>query len=76
MVSSSSLRNLPVDRISAATCDPSRNGLKKDREARTPIDFVAPDERYLFIDAICINQDDQLERSVQVNLMDMVYTKA
>jgi len=32
--------------------------------------------RYLWIHAICINQDDDLERNLQVALMDRVYSEA
>ena len=32
--------------------------------------------RYLWIDAICINQSDNNERNLQVSLMDKVYTEA
>ena len=31
---------------------------------------------WIFIDALCINQDDSLERSGQVNLMGAVYSNA
>lgn len=36
-----------------------------------PIDW--PDHRVLWIDALCINQDDPLERSQQVQLMGEIY---
>ncbi|PYI09618.1 HET-domain-containing protein [Aspergillus sclerotiicarbonarius CBS 121057] len=31
---------------------------------------------YLWVDALCINQDDLIERKEQVNLMSRIYTKA
>lgn len=36
----------------------------------------SPAPHYLWIDAICINQKDSLEKSSQVALMDVIYSKA
>jgi hypothetical protein len=38
--------------------------------------MVGDDEKILWVDAVCINQDDVLERNEQVNKMKQVYQKA
>lgn len=44
---------------------------------RSPVELdLSPHERYFFIDAMCINQEDVLERPSQVNLMGTIYSQA
>jgi hypothetical protein len=39
--------------------------------------IVAADEpHYVWIDSVCINQDDVHEKNIQVSMMDMIYSKA
>ncbi|KAH7084244.1 heterokaryon incompatibility protein-domain-containing protein [Paraphoma chrysanthemicola] len=46
----------------------------EDSEDSTP--GVEPAERWLWVDAICINQQNVLEKNDQVPLMQQIYTKA
>lgn len=44
---------------------------------RPPVELgISHQERYFFVDAICINQDDALEKPSQVNLMGTIYSQA
>ena len=39
-------------------------------------DPVLPEEPWIWIDALCINQDDKEEKAIQVPLMGEIFSKA
>jgi hypothetical protein len=50
--------------------------IRKNLEAALRHLRLTQEARYLWVDAICINQDDMDERSRQVSIMSEIYSKA
>lgn len=71
------LRNPPIEGIAKATSIQSTaDEIKDGWGSGVPVELGETRDRFYFVDAICINQDDEAERSSQVNLMGLVYSCA